>query len=132
MYVSLYCIYHYIVYIIILFISLYCLYHYIVYIIILYISLYCIYHYIVYIIILYTSLYCLYHYIVYISLYCLYHYIVLSRQRHKSILKVIYNIGTEILYFQCFVTTDMFLFSKSIIPEDSKISRRDLEHALWN
>ena len=25
------------------------------------------------------------------------------------------NIGTEILYFQCFVTTDMFLFCKSII-----------------
>ena len=42
--------------------------------------------------------------------------------------KAIYNIGTEILYFQCFLTTDMFLFSKSIIPEDSKISRRDLEH----
>ena len=46
--------------------------------------------------------------------------------------KTIYDIGTEILYFQCFVTTDMFLFSKSIIPEDSKISRRDLEHVLWN
>ena len=29
--------------------------------------------------------------------------------------KAIYNIGTEILYFQCFLTTDMFLFSKSII-----------------
>ena len=26
----------------------------------------------------------------------------------------------------------MFLFSKSIITEDSKISRRDLEHVLWN
>ena len=49
----------------IFFISLYCLYHYIVYIMILFISLYCLYHYIVYIIILYRSLYCLYHYIVY-------------------------------------------------------------------
>ena len=45
---------------------------------------------------------------------------------------IIYNIGTEILDFQCFLTTDMFLFSKCIIPEDSKISRRDLEHVLWN
>ena len=26
----------------------------------------------------------------------------------------------------------MFLFSKSIIPEDSKILDRDLEHVLWN
>ena len=26
----------------------------------------------------------------------------------------IYDIGTEILYFQCFVTTDMFLFRKPI------------------
>ena len=40
----------------------------------------------------------------------------------------IYDIGVKILYFQCFVTTNMFLLSKSIIPEDSKISRRDLEH----
>ena len=38
----------------------------------------------------------------------------------------IYDIGTEILYFQCFVTTDMFLFSISIIPEDLETSRRDL------
>ena len=43
--------------------------------------------------------------------------------------KAIYNIGTEILYFQCFVTMDMFLFSKSIIPEDSKSARRVLKHA---
>ena len=49
-----------------------------------------------------------------------------------SLKAAIYNIGTEILYFQCFVTTDMFLFSKSIIPEDSKILDRDLEHVLWN
>ena len=43
----------------------------------------------------------------------------------------IYDIGTKILYFQCFATTDMFLFSKSIIPDDSKILDRDLEHVLW-
>ena len=46
--------------------------------------------------------------------------IALFNQFYLSILKVIYNIGTEILYFQCFVTTDMFLFSKSIIPEEIK------------
>ena len=38
----------------------------------------------------------------------------------------IYDIGTEILYFQFFVTTDMVLFSISIIPEDLESSRRDL------
>ena len=38
----------------------------------------------------------------------------------------IYDIGTNILYFQCFVTTDMFLFSISIFPEDLESSRRDL------
>ena len=38
----------------------------------------------------------------------------------------IYDIGTKILYLQCFVTTDMFLFSISIIPEDLESSRRDL------
>ena len=38
----------------------------------------------------------------------------------------IYDIGTKIIYFQCFVTTDMFLFSISIIPEDLESSRRDL------
>ena len=38
----------------------------------------------------------------------------------------IYDIGTEILYVQCFVTTDMFLFSISIILEDLESSRRDL------
>ena len=43
MFISLYCIHHYIVYNIILFISLYRLYHYIVYIIILHISLSCFY-----------------------------------------------------------------------------------------
>ena len=45
--------------------------------------------------------------------------------------KAIYNIGTELLNFQCFLTTDMFLFSKSIIPEDSKILDRYLGHVLW-
>ena len=29
--------------------------------------------------------------------------------------QIIYDIGTKILYFQCFVTTDMFLFCKPII-----------------
>ena len=38
----------------------------------------------------------------------------------------IYDIGTEILYFQCFVTTDMFLFSISIFMEDLETFRRDL------
>ena len=38
----------------------------------------------------------------------------------------IYAIGTEFLYFRCLVTTDMFLFSISIIPEDLESSRRDL------
>ena len=38
----------------------------------------------------------------------------------------IYDIGTEIIHFQCFVTTDMLLFSISIIPEDLDTSRRDL------
>ena len=41
----------------------------------------------------------------------------------------IYDIGTTFLYFQCFVTTDMFLFSISIIPEDLESSRRDLAFA---
>ena len=36
-------------------------------------------------------------------------------QRISNVLTKISNIGTEILYFQCFVTTDMFLFCKSII-----------------
>ena len=38
----------------------------------------------------------------------------------------LYDIGTNILYFLCFVTTDMFLFSISIISEDLESSRRDL------
>ena len=38
----------------------------------------------------------------------------------------IYDIGTTIIDFQCFVTTDMFLFSISTIPEDLETSRRDL------
>ena len=29
-------------------------------------------------------------------------------------------------YFQCFVATDMFLFSISMLPEDLETSRRDL------
>ena len=36
------------------------------------------------------------------------------------------DIGTKFLFVQCFVTTDMFLFSISIIPEDLETSRRDL------
>ncbi len=40
--------------------------------------------------------------------------------------KEIYDIGTEILYFQRFVNTDMFLFSVSIILEDLESFRRDL------
>ena len=38
----------------------------------------------------------------------------------------IYDIGTEILIFHCFCIMEMFLFSKSIIPDENsvKISRR--------
>ena len=35
----------------------------------------------------------------------------------------IYDIGTEILNFQCFCIMEMFLFSKSIIPEEIKTPR---------
>ena len=40
--------------------------------------------------------------------------------------RAIYDIGTEILNFRCFCTMEMFLFSKSIIPDENsvKISRR--------
>ena len=38
----------------------------------------------------------------------------------------IYDIGTEILYFQCFVTTDMFLFCKPIIFSGNCRICRDL------
>ena len=40
--------------------------------------------------------------------------------------RAIYGIGTEILNFHCFCTMEMFLFSKSIIPDENsvKISRR--------
>ena len=43
--------------------------------------------------------------------------------------KTIYDIGTEILEFQCLNCFKTRLFCKSIIPEDSKISRRDLSFA---
>ena len=43
--------------------------------------------------------------------------------------KTIYDIGTEILKFQCLNCFKTPLFCKSIIPEDSKISRRDLSFA---
>ena len=43
--------------------------------------------------------------------------------------KTIYDIGTEILKFQCLNCFKTRLFCKSIIPEDSKISRRDLSFA---
>ena len=38
----------------------------------------------------------------------------------------IYDIGTKILYFQCFVTTDMFLFCKPIIFSGNCRICRDL------
>ena len=41
----------------------------------------------------------------------------------------IYNIGTEILYFQCLNCLQTRLFCKSIIPEDSGITRRALSNA---
>ena len=40
-----------------------------------------------------------------------------------------YDIGTGILNFQCLNCFKTPLFCKSIIPEDSKISRRDLSFA---
>ncbi len=46
--------------------------------------------------------------------------IALFNQFYLSILKVIYNIGTEILYFQCFVHHGYVFVPKSIIPEESK------------
>ena len=76
---------------------------------------------IVYITILSISLYCIYNYIVYI--------IILFISLYRFFAKAIYHIGTEILYFQCFVTTDMFLFSKSIIPEDLSTDWRVLKPA---
>ena len=44
-------------------------------------------------------------------------------------IKAIYNIGTEILYFQCLNCLQTRLFCKSIIPEDSGITRRALSNA---
>ena len=40
--------------------------------------------------------------------------------------RAIYDIGAKILNFHCFCTMEMFLFSKSIIPDENsvKISRR--------
>ena len=38
----------------------------------------------------------------------------------------IYDIGTKILYFQCFFTTDMFLFCKTILYSGSCRIFRDL------
>ena len=40
--------------------------------------------------------------------------------------EAIYDIGTEILYFQCFVTADMFLFCKPIIFSGNCRIFRDL------
>ena len=40
--------------------------------------------------------------------------------------QIIYDIGTKILYFQCFVTTDMFLFCKPIIFSGNCRICRDL------
>ena len=49
-----------------------------------------------------------------------------GRATHPGDHHEIYEIGIKIKYFQCFVTTDMFLLSISIIPEDLESSRRDL------
>ena len=40
--------------------------------------------------------------------------------------QIIYDSGTKILYFQCFVTTDMFLFCKSIFVSGTCRIFRDL------
>ena len=40
--------------------------------------------------------------------------------------QIIYDIGTKILYFQCFVTTDMFLFCKPIFFSGNCRILRDL------
>ena len=86
LFISIYCLYLYIVYIYILYISIYCIYLYIVYIYILYISIYCLYLYVVYIYILFISIYCLYLYIVYI-------YIILYNTTLMSHLKVVDEVG---------------------------------------
>ena len=54
------------------------------------------------------------------------HGIVGQKDNAKLDPKTQYLTGTEILIFHCFCTMEMFLFSKSIIPDEIsvKISRR--------
>ena len=47
----------------------------------------------------------------------------------KQYITAIYNIETEILYFQCLNCLQTWLFCKSIIPEDSGSYRRALSNA---
>ena len=49
-----------------------------------------------------------------------------QRLQGTYIVTEIYDIGTEILYFQCFVTTDMFLFCKPIFFSGNCRICRDL------
>ena len=49
-----------------------------------------------------------------------------SCRRLCNLKNEIYDIGTKILYFQCFVTTDMFLFCKSICFSGMSRIFRDL------
>ena len=53
----------------------------------------------------------------------------LLQNKTKQYITAIYNIGTEILYFQCLNCLQTRLFCKSIIPEDSGSSRRALSNA---
>ena len=59
-------------------------------------------------------------------------FLVLSKERrrgratHPGDHHEIYDIGTKILYFQCFVTTDMFLFCKPIFFSGNCRICRDL------
>ena len=59
-------------------------------------------------------------------------FLVLSKERrrgratHPGDHHEIYDIGTKILYFQCFVTTDMFLFCKPIFLSGNCRIYRDL------
>ena len=53
----------------------------------------------------------------------------LLQNKTKQYITAIYNIGTEILYFQCLNCLQTRLFCKSIIPEDSGITRRALSNA---
>ena len=51
------------------------------------------------------------------------------RSRKNAALNINIDIGTKILYFQCFFTTDMFLFCKTILYSGNCRICRDLAFA---